>query len=150
MTVNEVVDLVIALNNTGPSLKSCSETIEKNKSAFGKLKESAKQENTYKADQMEKDIWVMWMSTLEEDSNILDLDAIENHLKSLGIVDFGDYTFDAEENEAIRDAKSKAAAIRERQQEATSVGNAKPMDAAEGEEPGSTKKPPSHGAEPKD
>jgi hypothetical protein len=60
--------------------------------------------------QVERDIWVMWMATLAHDSNILDINAIENHIgpKGLRIVDFGSYTSDADENEAIDQAKGDA------------------------------------------
>ena len=59
---------------------------------------------------VERDIWVMWMSTLGHNSNILDIDAIEDHIgpKGLKIVDFGVYTSDADENEAIDQAKTDA------------------------------------------
>jgi len=59
---------------------------------------------------VERDIWVMWMSTLAHDSNILDIDAIEDHIgpKGLKIVDFGIYTFDSDENAAIDQAKTDA------------------------------------------
>ena len=41
-------------------------------------------------DQIEKDIWIMWMGTLSnDDSDILDLDNIEDHLKSIGILGNG-------------------------------------------------------------
>ncbi|HET9647139.1 MAG TPA: hypothetical protein VFP34_02790 [Microlunatus sp.] len=62
------------------------------------------------APQMEKDIWVLWMATLAKNSNILDIDAIEDHIgpKGLKIVDFGWYTSDADENEAIDQARSDA------------------------------------------
>ncbi|WP_375425729.1 hypothetical protein [uncultured Friedmanniella sp.] len=60
--------------------------------------------------QVERDIWVQWMATLAPDSNILDIDAIEDHIgpKGLRIVDFGIYTSDADENEAIEQARNDA------------------------------------------
>lgn len=68
--------------------------------------------------QMEKDIWILWMASLSRDSNILDLDEIENHIgpKGLGIVDFGIYTSDADENEAIENARDTANMLRAEQQ----------------------------------
>ncbi|MEH2218640.1 MAG: DUF4157 domain-containing protein [Nostoc sp.] len=71
--------------------------------------------------QMEKDIWVMWMGTLSnDDSDILDLDNIEDHLKSIGIlgnggllgVDFGDYTSEDDELAALAAARPRAATIK--------------------------------------
>ncbi|MEH2357633.1 hypothetical protein [Nostoc sp.] len=71
--------------------------------------------------QIEKDIWIMWMGTLSnDDSDILDLDNIEDHLKSIGIlgnggllgVDFGDYTSEDDELAALAAARPRAAIIR--------------------------------------
>jgi hypothetical protein len=75
--------------------------------------------------QMERDIWILWMSTLQHNSNILDLDAIEDHIgpKGLGIVDFGIYTSDADENEAIETARGNAAQLRAESQQATVIEN---------------------------
>ncbi len=72
-------------------------------------------------DQIEKDIWIMWMGTLSnDDSDILDLDSIEDHLKKIGIlgnggllgVDFGDYTSEDDELAALAAARPRAATIR--------------------------------------
>ncbi|MEH2086938.1 hypothetical protein [Nostoc sp.] len=74
-------------------------------------------------DQIEKDIWIMWMGTLSnDDSDILDLDNIEDHLKSIGIlgnggllgVDFGDYTSEDDELAALAAARPRAATIKGR------------------------------------
>jgi hypothetical protein len=71
-------------------------------------------------EQMEKDIWLMWMGTLTDDeSDILDLDSIENHLASIGIlgssgvlgVDFGDYTSEEDELAALAAARPRASGI---------------------------------------
>jgi hypothetical protein len=56
------------------------------------------------AQSMEKEIWQMWMATLPQNSNILDINAIENHIgpKGLKIVDFGSWwTTRADQNDAI-------------------------------------------------
>jgi len=52
---------------------------------------------------MEREIWQMWMSSLPQNSNILDIDAIENHIgpKGLKIIDFGLWTSQADQNDAI-------------------------------------------------
>jgi hypothetical protein len=72
---------------------------------------------SYTVDDMEKDIWTLWMSELALDSNILDIDAIEDHLAGLGMVDFGDYTSDEDEDAAIRAARREAAALQGRYDE---------------------------------
>ncbi len=73
--------------------------------------------------QIEKDIWIMWMGTLSnDDSDILDLDSIEDHLNSIGIlgrsgllgVDFGSYTSEEDELAALAAARLQAATIQGR------------------------------------
>jgi hypothetical protein len=73
--------------------------------------------------QIEKDIWIMWMGTLSnDDSDILDLDAIEEHLASIRIlgssgvlgVDFGGYTSKEDELAALRAARPRATTIGEK------------------------------------
>jgi len=63
------------------------------------------------------------MGTLsDDDSDILDLDAIEDHLASIGIlgssgilgVDFGDYTSKEDELAALRASRPQSTAIREK------------------------------------
>lgn len=60
---------------------------------------------------MEREIWRMWMSTLPTNSNILDINAIEDHIgpKGLKIIDFGLVTTRADQNEAIESARNTAA-----------------------------------------
>jgi len=74
-------------------------------------------------DQMEQDIWIMWMADLgNAQSDILDLDEIEDHLASIGIlgaggllgVDFGWWTSEDDELEALSAARAQAGAIRSR------------------------------------
>lgn len=84
------------------------------------------------ADQMQDDIWVLWIGSLsEDDSDILDLDAIEDHLHARRIlgpssrlgVDFGGYTSEDDELAAIRAARPHAANIRTRYQQAATQWN---------------------------
>ena len=79
---------------------------------------------TYGKREMEQDIWVLWIASLDpknEDSHdILDLDAIEDHLHyKIGVlgegsvlgVNFGRYTSEADERAAIYAARAKKATI---------------------------------------
>src|SRR4051794_10751739 len=56
----------------------------------------------------------MWMSSLPQNSNILDIDAIENHIgpKGLKIIDFGLWTSQADQNDAIDRAVTHMTFIR--------------------------------------
>lgn len=69
--------------------------------------------SSYTVNQMERDIWTMWMGSLSINSNIIDIDAIEDHLgpEGLQMVNFGSYTSDADENAAIRAARVRATAL---------------------------------------
>jgi len=71
---------------------------------------------------MEQDIWILWMSELD-DSSILDLDEIEDYLHGdIGVlgssgllgVDFGSWTSSADERSAWRAARRHASRIRRR------------------------------------
>lgn len=71
--------------------------------------------------EMEKGIWILWMSELDVgDSDMLDLDAIENHLATIGLigensvlgVDFGDWTSEQDELNAIYASIRHAGRIR--------------------------------------
>jgi hypothetical protein len=73
------------------------------------------------SNEMEKGIWILWINSLDlADSDLLDLDAIENHLQSIGIigtnsilgVDFGSWTSKADEVNAIIASISHAGRIR--------------------------------------
>ena len=64
---------------------------------------------------MEQDMWIMWMSGLPQDSRVLDIDEIQGRLHQIGVlgrdgilgIDFGNWTFDAEEELAIAAAKDR-------------------------------------------
>ncbi|MGL4511487.1 MAG: hypothetical protein ACRCT8_00210 [Lacipirellulaceae bacterium] len=117
-TVEETVDLVTSVvdyHQAVSSLKLASATTSlksaKTKVAGMKLKT---------AKEMEQDIWVLWMSSLAADSGVLDYDAIEDRLTAIGVlgpssrlgVDFGSYTSDADEAQAIKAAKKAAGDIK--------------------------------------
>ena len=66
--------------------------------------------------EMEQDIWILWMAELSDDeSDVLDRDAIENHLTEIGVlgpagllgVDFGWWTSKSDELDAIHAARGK-------------------------------------------
>jgi hypothetical protein len=80
---------------------------------------------------LEQDMWLSWMSSLDEDdADVLDLDAIEDRLRSVGViewptrshlyeqdrgarlrVDFGDWTSSDDEALAVRRAKASMGAV---------------------------------------
>jgi len=73
--------------------------------------------------EVERDIWIMWMASLpDSQSDVLDLDAIENYLAQIGLlgpggtlgVDFGIYTSEDDEREALAAARSHNTALSSR------------------------------------
>ncbi|HEY9078097.1 MAG TPA: hypothetical protein VIO61_16295 [Anaerolineaceae bacterium] len=100
--VNGFIQVVDGLINKSAALRQFSTSV----STFNP--------NQKTVDQIEKDIWIMWMGTLsDDDSDILDLDAIEDHLHRIGVlgrnsmlgVDFGRYTSKDDELAALRAAR---------------------------------------------
>jgi hypothetical protein len=72
--------------------------------------------------EVEQSIWILWIAELsEEESDVLDINAIENHLAAIGVlgpgsrlgVDFGWWTFKSDEVKAIHAARGKKAEIEE-------------------------------------
>jgi hypothetical protein len=126
MTPDEDADLVMAVLGTDKGSKTLDKALDQASEKMSALEGSIANMPNYDVIQMEKDIWILWMSRLKKDSNIIDIDAIEDHLASLGIVDFGMYTTDAEENEAIEKAQQQAAEVRKRRNQAVSAGTAGP------------------------
>lgn len=126
MTPDEDVDLVLAVVNADKGSKELDNALDQASEKMAALEGSVANMPDYDVTQMEKDIWILWMSSLEKDSNIIDIDAIEDHLALLGIVDFGWYTSDDEENEATEKAKQQAAEVRKRRNQSVSAGTAGP------------------------
>jgi len=126
LSEDDAVKLAVDVLAGGKSAKDVDKAIDTAREKFAAMKKQGGVESTYTADQMEKDIWVLWMASLKKDSNILDIDAIEKHLAALGLVDFGSYTSDDDENEAIDAARGKASAIRKRRDAAMSGGGTAP------------------------
>lgn len=125
MSEADAIDMVLAVLSSAKGGAELDKAITKAESTMTALSAAARTKSTYTVDQMERDIWVLWMSRLKKGSNILDLDAIEDHLgpDGLGLVDFGWYTSDDDENEAIETAKGRARDVRARLDSAMTVGS---------------------------
>jgi hypothetical protein len=91
-------------------------------SMLRKLEKATESMKSYTSEDMEKDIWILWIAGLD-DPSVLDLDEIEDYLhgkigilgrRSLLGVDFGLLTTDEDVQEAHRAAVAKAAPIQKR------------------------------------
>ncbi len=58
---------------------------------------------------IEDQLWTRWMASLIGSSadEMLDNDVISDYLEKKGMVDFGDYTFDSEQSEAVTAAQRR-------------------------------------------
>jgi hypothetical protein len=128
MTAEEDVELVLAVISADKGSQGLDKALDQASQKFAALKSGVTAMPSYDVKQMEKDIWILWMSSLSKDSNILDIDAIEDYLgpKGLGLVDFGIYTSDSDENEAIEKAKKQATEVRNRRLTAVNARGAGP------------------------
>jgi hypothetical protein len=123
MTRPALVDEAISLNRTAAHLTKLNAALRERLDGLNRLAAEAAAGHRYQQDEMERDIWVMWMSRLTDDqSDILDLDVIEDHLHATGVlgpngvlgVDFGRYTSEEDERAAIAAARRRAGAIHAR------------------------------------
>jgi len=128
MSQDELVDMAESLNQAAAHLTQLNAELSEKLNGLSQLQAQAQAAPRYSEQEMECDIWILWMSTLSADqSNDLDLDAIEDRLHEIGVlgpnsllgVDFGWYTSEVEELVALAAARRKAVDIRARQQELT-------------------------------
>ena len=124
MTVEEDIELVRAINSANSGSKEIDTNLEKASEKLAALKAGIAAMPDQSVTEMEKSIWIEWMSSLSKGSNILDLDEIEDYIgpKGLGLVDFGFYTSDEDEDEAIENARRKVGEIKAAREKALSPG----------------------------
>jgi len=120
MTRPALVEEAISLNRTAAHLTQLNAALRERLEGLNRLAAEAARGHRYQQDEIERDIWVMWMSKLsDEQSDILDLDVIEDHLHAIGVlgpnsvlgVDFGRYTSEEDERAAIAAARRRAGAL---------------------------------------
>ena len=133
MTDEQLLDLVSALVQADQAGRQLDNEIS---ARMGQLESALSQVRRAAASvpdvgEMEKDIWVIWIADIpERDSDILDLDAIEDHLAAIGVlgpgsrlgVDFGWWTSEDDQLDAIRAARREARAVRERYHDVSQLG----------------------------
>lgn len=126
MSQDSVFDMVEILVNADNALSRFDELLSKSLENVGRLRTGAESIslNDYPQREMEQDIWILWISELD-DPSILDLDEIEDYLHdqvkigvlgSSGIlgVDFGIWTSSEDEARAQLAARQYAGSIRDR------------------------------------
>jgi hypothetical protein len=121
MTRADLVSMAVSLNRATGHLSSLNTWLGSGLEALSRLEATTKAPVPKQAE-MEADIWIMWMSGVpNSESDILDIDAIEDHLASIGVigpgilgVDFGWYTSEEDELAALAAARSHAGRIYDR------------------------------------
>ncbi|HTM20180.1 MAG TPA: DUF4157 domain-containing protein, partial [Kofleriaceae bacterium] len=86
MSERDVLDMVQAVCNAGNNLNIIQAHVDSTRVRLAGARAASEGLPEISVTEIEKDIWTRWMAELPRDSNILDLDAIENHLRELGLV----------------------------------------------------------------
>jgi hypothetical protein len=116
-----LVEMAVSINRAAAHLRQLNSELSTRLDTLTTLRKEALAAPKYTPQQMEQDIWIMWMAELANgQSDILDLDEIEDHLESIGIlgggsrlgVDFGWWTSEDDELAALSAARGQAGAIR--------------------------------------
>ena len=123
----DLIDALVAADQSGAALEKQLASFAASLNDIKSRVESAPRQNV---GEMEQDIWILWMSAVtDDDSDVIDLDAIENRLLAAGVigpssrlnVDFGWYTSEDDELAALKAARAEAPLILSRRKELTST-----------------------------
>jgi len=97
------VEMAISLENADAAGTALDAQVDLLRGKIAALKGWVAGEMTYSVDQMEKDIFLLWMATLKKGSSTLDIDAIEDYIgpKGLKLIDFGLWTTQKDQDDAI-------------------------------------------------
>lgn len=99
----------VSLKNADAASSALDAQVDILRGKVAALKAAATGPMSYSVDQMEKDIFLLWMATLPKGSSILDIDAIEDYIgpKGLKLIDFGLWTTHSDQDNAIDMAIAK-------------------------------------------
>lgn len=121
----DTLTLVTDMMDIDKSTSRLTEPLKEATGKMGELKSTAENMEVPSVDALERQIWIVWISGLTN-SDLLDRDAIEDHLHAIGVlgknsilgVDFGRWTTEDDEKEAIAAAKTKASEMEEQKKAA--------------------------------
>ena len=114
MDLNETLTLVSELMNQEHDVEATDRVLANERAGFERLQAAAGAWEVPAESRVEQDIWIAWISRVT-DGDILDRDAIENHLLAIGVlgangrlgVDFGSWTSGDDEQAAITAAQRR-------------------------------------------
>ncbi|MEU7906464.1 DUF4157 domain-containing protein [Actinoplanes sp. NPDC049118] len=119
----DLVGMAVALNRAGAQVRLLGPELTRRLAALDRLREQAAAVTRRELREVEHDVWIMWMETVPDgQSDLLDLDEIEDHLEAIGMlgsggllgVDFGMWTSTDDEREALAAARARAREVRNR------------------------------------
>gem|GEM_PF-4176801 len=121
LSTEDTEDLVRSVLATDSALTTAKSRVNLSKAKVAGLQATADLTEVPSREDLEKRIWTDWMASLPHDSDLLDLDPIENHLRPLGLVhaDIGNievYYSDDEEEGDLRSARTRRRENRRDQQ----------------------------------
>jgi hypothetical protein len=113
MNMDETLTLISELMNQEHDVAEADRVLANEQAGFERLQAAAQTWQVPPTSRVEQDIWILWISRVT-DGDILDRDAIEDHLHSIGVlgensrlgVDFGYWTSGDDEQEAIAAART--------------------------------------------
>lgn len=123
MSEDELVHLAVTLNRSTAHLRALGDELTRRLTALDDLREQAAAVPRRGVGEVERDVWTLWMATVPDaQSDVLDLDAIEDRLTAIGLlgsggelgVDFGMWTSGDDERAALAAARSAARTVRAR------------------------------------
>jgi len=112
MTEDEVIDMAGAVISAAASLGSASDDAAAAGRDLDAIDRAATTAQDIDPDEIEKQIWTLWMASLPRDSDLLDIDPIQEHLVKLGLVTDTWYYTDEDERRDLFHARVNAAFVR--------------------------------------
>jgi hypothetical protein len=114
MTEAEVLDCANVVISSASGLMASTPIISSAISQLDGVISSAATARTISSEQLERQMWILWMSNLPADSDLIDeCDPIQEHLAAMGLIKKTMYYTDAEERQDLANASQQAGALKE-------------------------------------
>jgi hypothetical protein len=131
MSQAELTDLALTLIHANQAMRALDQEIDMRMSNLATSETQLDAALRYPRPELEQDIWIIWMASLPNaQSDILDLDEIEDRLHAIKVLgetsrldmDFGRWTSEEDELDALAAARRAIGAIRQRLEAITGGG----------------------------
>lgn len=103
VTLGDLEQQAVVLDGLNQRAAAVMAEVHTRRSSLAAMKEAALAVELKTKDQYEHQLWMEWIAALTSSdlNELLDLDSISDHLEALGIVDFGAYTSDDDQEAAV-------------------------------------------------